>query len=207
MAVNFNDNIRILAPKPNDVRYLNPDNQPYLDAGEVNSTIPVSQRYEGLTVLIGSDEYWYSGGVGNSDLVLKISSSSGGTITLQNVGVGEDIFVTGSSGQLRSIAGSGNTTVFTSGDTIVVSSVGGSGSSNVRDVEFAGSGFTANSSTDFVGVSGISATTGITIFLPSSPALGQVITFSDLEGVADTSNLTKASKIRGFFLYLYLNVL
>lgn len=85
MAISFNDNIRISAPKPLDAKYLNTSNLPYTNVAEVNSTILESERYIGLTVNINNVEYWYDTGVTNGDLVIKASTSdsyvSGGTLS------------------------------------------------------------------------------------------------------------------------------
>lgn len=88
MAVAFNDNIKILAPKPLDQRYLNISNVPYISILEVNSTILVSERYIGLTVNILNIEYWYETGTGDGDLVVKLTPDiyvSGGTLNGSNL--------------------------------------------------------------------------------------------------------------------------
>lgn len=77
MAISFNDNIKISAPKPIDAKYLNSSNLPYANVAEVNSTILEAERYLGLTVNINNVEYWYKDGVGDGDLILKSSSSDG----------------------------------------------------------------------------------------------------------------------------------
>jgi len=126
MAIQLNDNIKVNAGKPVDVKYLNSSNATYTGTTEVISIIPVPERYIGLTVNVNNDEYWFSTGVTDGDLVIKNSASASTISNVQNVGVGEGIF----SGitqtgviNLRSIIGSGSTTVTTSGDTIVVNSI------------------------------------------------------------------------------------
>ena len=79
MAISFNDNIKILAPKPLDQRYLNSDNIPYSATTEVNSTILVSERYIGLIVNINNVEYWYETGTADLDLVIKTAPPSADT--------------------------------------------------------------------------------------------------------------------------------
>lgn len=100
MSIQINDNILISAGKPVDVKYLNAENQPYISVSEVNTQIPISLRYLGLTVNIDNVEYWYKDGLTDTDLIEKkyntqISLSdyvTGGT----NMG-----FYSGPSGVLR----------------------------------------------------------------------------------------------------------
>lgn len=68
MAINLNDNIRVLAPKPTDARYLN-NMTPYTDETQVYNSIPIAQRYRGLTVNIGGREYWFKDNI--NTLVIK----------------------------------------------------------------------------------------------------------------------------------------
>lgn len=77
MAINLSDNIKVSAPKPTDGRYLN-ITSPYNNTSEVNSTIPIGERYIGLTVNILGDEYWYRLGITDSDLVLKQTGGGSG---------------------------------------------------------------------------------------------------------------------------------
>jgi len=80
MAIVYNDNLGIKTNKPVDDRYLY-ISRPWVSIAEVNSTIPESYRYSGLTVNIQGNEYWYKNGLGNLDLIEKTSGSiSGGTI-------------------------------------------------------------------------------------------------------------------------------
>ena len=74
MAITVNDNFKVNAGKPVDVKYLNSSNQPYLNEAEVLSEIPVSERSLGLTVNIQSVEYWFKDDV--NTLVIKSSDSS-----------------------------------------------------------------------------------------------------------------------------------
>lgn len=77
MSILLNDNLKIAASKPVDSRY-----GPYLTLDSAKAAIKEYQRYEGLTVGIietGSVvEYWFRGGILNSNLVLKTADASGG---------------------------------------------------------------------------------------------------------------------------------
>jgi len=77
MSIILNDNIRNDSPKILDNRYSKNGVTPYIDVADANATIPLTYRALGLTVLIGSDEYWYQNGVTDIDLVIK---SGGGSI-------------------------------------------------------------------------------------------------------------------------------
>jgi len=74
--LSFFDNIKITTGKPLDSRYLNLESRPYSGTSEVNATIPIQQRYIGLTTNINNAEYWYATGVTNSDLIVKSASLS-----------------------------------------------------------------------------------------------------------------------------------
>ncbi len=67
MAINLSDNIKVSAPKPIDSRYLNVTGGTYPSACVVCTSIPVGERYLGLTVLINSGacniEYWFKDNV------------------------------------------------------------------------------------------------------------------------------------------------
>lgn len=73
MAIALSDNIQVNNSKHVDNRY-----GPYSSVSNANSSIPVLARVEGLTVGIdsgnGIQEYWYKGGVSDSNLVVKDSS-------------------------------------------------------------------------------------------------------------------------------------
>ena len=77
MAISFNDNIKVFAPKPIDAKYLNTSNIPYSAITEVNTTILTSERYIGLTTNINNVEYWYKTGTTNSDLIEKTATADG----------------------------------------------------------------------------------------------------------------------------------
>lgn len=81
MAITFNDNIKVYAPKPSDARYYNNANKPYESIEQVISELPESILYSGLTVNVLGDEYWLKDGV---NWELK-GNSSGGTMTGQQI--------------------------------------------------------------------------------------------------------------------------
>ena len=70
MASNKNDNIRLLAPKPIDERYLHPSNRPWNSVSEALSGI--TYRHQGLMVNISGTIYWFRNGVLDIDLVIFI---------------------------------------------------------------------------------------------------------------------------------------
>lgn len=86
----LNKNIRLLNPYANlDERYGT-----YPNTQVANNSIPISVRKPGLTVGIEENEtvveYWYNGGINNSNLVLKVNTSenqgpAGGSQNLQQV--------------------------------------------------------------------------------------------------------------------------
>lgn len=71
----LNDNIRINAGKPVDVKYLSTGNTAYISINAVNTAITVPERHIGLTVNISNVEYWYKTGLTNTSLVLKQSGA------------------------------------------------------------------------------------------------------------------------------------
>jgi hypothetical protein len=75
MSTPQNDAFDCRAPKPLDKRYLKNEIIPWVSTAEVNAGIVSAYRYQGLTVLIGSVEYWYIGGTTNSHLVPKATGS------------------------------------------------------------------------------------------------------------------------------------
>jgi hypothetical protein len=76
MPITLNDNLKILAPKSSDNRYLKNGVVPYESVTEANTLI--LYKHAGLTVLIddggGPAEYWYVGGT----FVPKSGASGGG---------------------------------------------------------------------------------------------------------------------------------
>jgi hypothetical protein len=73
MAINLNDNVYINAGKPSEAKSLNSSNLPYANVAAALASIPVSVRYQTLTVAIGFPpvEYWFANGVSDVDLVIK----------------------------------------------------------------------------------------------------------------------------------------
>lgn len=75
MSTPQNDAFDCRSPKPLDKRYLKNEIIPYTSVAEVNTAIVSAYRYQGLTVLIGSIEYWYIGGITDGHLVPKIAGN------------------------------------------------------------------------------------------------------------------------------------
>lgn len=71
MGIILNDGFRVNAPKPVDVRYLKNETTAWTSVSEVNTAIPTAYRHPGLTVLVGTSEYWYVGGIADVNLVKK----------------------------------------------------------------------------------------------------------------------------------------
>ena len=63
--------VRTLTAAPVVSIYLNNAGNPYTDIAEVNSEILFAVRYDGMTVNIQGVEYWYTAGLGDTDLVVK----------------------------------------------------------------------------------------------------------------------------------------
>lgn len=82
MSTPQNDAFDVRAPKPIDKRYLKNEITPYATTTEVNAAINIAYRYQGLTVLIGSIEYWYMGGVTDGHLVPKDGGNASITLNL-----------------------------------------------------------------------------------------------------------------------------
>lgn len=79
MAIQLSDNLKINVGAPIDSKYLNDFNAPYANVLEVNTTIPIAQRYVGLTVNILNSEYWYGNGVADGDLIIKGTGGGSGS--------------------------------------------------------------------------------------------------------------------------------
>jgi hypothetical protein len=71
MAITIQDTFHVNAPKSADSRYLKNGNTPYSSVADANATILSFYRHVGLTVLIGTQEYWYKTGTANGNLILK----------------------------------------------------------------------------------------------------------------------------------------
>lgn len=85
MAIILNDNLKINAGKPVDIKYLASTNQPYESTSAVLSAIPQALRYVGLTVNVNNIEYWFYNGVADGNLVIKDSGvASTGLTTAVN---------------------------------------------------------------------------------------------------------------------------
>jgi len=80
MPFNIPFGIGRVNPVPLQKDYYNTSDTVYTDIAQVNSQIPQVLRYVGLTVNIGTDEYWYKNGVTNGDLILKQSGGGGGSV-------------------------------------------------------------------------------------------------------------------------------
>ena len=68
MAIPLQDAIKTEAPKASDPRYDN-DGLTWASIAEVNATIPLAERYEGLLVRINGVTHIYEGGIADNDLV------------------------------------------------------------------------------------------------------------------------------------------
>lgn len=104
MAIVYNDNIQLNAPKSLDNRYLSSGLTPYANTAAVNSAILSAYRYRGLTVLINNVEYWYRDGVTNGDLIVKTSgvaaANNGLSVSGSTVVLGQDVGQVGNPGEL-----------------------------------------------------------------------------------------------------------
>jgi len=98
MAIVFNDNIQPNAPKSLDSRYSiyeSGQTRAYNNTLEVLNKLDLAVRHKGLTVLVGSDEYWFKEGILDSNLVIKtnnIDSSSFVKLTTNQTIAGEKTF-------------------------------------------------------------------------------------------------------------------
>jgi hypothetical protein len=82
MAITFNDNAQINAPKPIDAKYMKFSAgvaQPYASVAEANATILSVYRFQYLTVLVlmngDAVEHWYQGGTADVNLLPKSKES------------------------------------------------------------------------------------------------------------------------------------
>ncbi len=80
MAIEQADNVQTGAPKPTDSRYYN-NLSPWADVTAANAGVTAGVRYTGLTVNIVGTEYWYCGGIGDSNLCEK-TTGGGGTLNM-----------------------------------------------------------------------------------------------------------------------------
>ena len=71
MSIKLSDSIRVGQQKPVEDKYFN-GLVPYTSTTQVNTLLPKAIRHIGLTVNINGEEYWYKGGIEDTNLVLKI---------------------------------------------------------------------------------------------------------------------------------------
>lgn len=76
MPKSQNDNFKIEKGAHIDDRYLNASNTVYADTAAVLAAIPLSRRYDGLTVKTALGEYWFDGGIQAIDLKPKTGGAS-----------------------------------------------------------------------------------------------------------------------------------
>lgn len=178
--------IKVLNPTPADAKYLN-NGVPYANVTEANTEITAGLRHTGLTVNIDGVEYWYASGTTDGDLVIKGTGGLpvSGLTAIENVGSGSGEIVSGISGntgQFRTIVGSGDTTVSTVGDEVIIYS-----ESNQNQL------FVTTGSNESISASTINATyvasgtTGYT--LSSAPITNTKLTFIDGLGSALSNNI------------------
>jgi len=91
MSIILNDNLQSESGKSLDNKYLKDGVTPYADINEVNTTIPLTYRSKGLTVLIGNQEYWYKDGVADNNLVPKSPSDFCSINLHKDVSIGNDV--------------------------------------------------------------------------------------------------------------------
>lgn len=84
MAVTYNDNVDLEAPKSLDKRYQKFSGGagvPFASLNEANTANVLAVRHIGLTVLIDiggtPTEYWYIGGIADGNLVVKATGEGG----------------------------------------------------------------------------------------------------------------------------------
>jgi parallel beta-helix repeat protein len=85
MAITFNDNGQVNAPKSFDNKYLKNGVTPYADVADANSTINSAYRSKGLTVLIGNKEYWYRDGILDANLIVKSITSASAPLVIDSL--------------------------------------------------------------------------------------------------------------------------
>jgi hypothetical protein len=197
MAIILNDNLKINVGKPIDSKYLN-GLVPYVNQTEVFTKIPIGERYIGQTINIGNAEYWFKSGLTNSDLELKTAGTSiSGVTSISNIGGGTGNVastVSGDTAEFRTIIGSGDTTVTTVGDNVIIYS---EGSAKEFNVTTATSVSISASTTNAIFIA--SGTTGYT--LSSSPTIATELTFVDGLGTGLSSSINidgNGKTINGF---------
>lgn len=87
MALTINDTIQNNSGKPIDAKYgifASGSFRPYTSTTEANTTVNSAYRSIGLTVLVGTQEYWYRDGVADGNLIVKTPGS--GTVSSISTG-------------------------------------------------------------------------------------------------------------------------
>lgn len=116
---------------------------------------------------------------------------SGVTFTGENIGtlgVGVYSGLDNTVFQYRKIIGSGDTSVYQEGDNVVVYTSSLSGVTTLQVVDVTGNTYNANILDEYIGVSGVSATTDV--YLYNLPKKGQRAIVSDISGNAGTYPIT-----------------
>ena len=88
MSIDINSGFMVYATSPIDVRYSN-NGIPYSSTSSVCSSILLTSRHQGLTVLVGTSsaqEYWWQNGTLDSQLILKQNSSISATGSVGSAG-------------------------------------------------------------------------------------------------------------------------
>jgi len=100
MGIAISNNFTLSSPKNIDDRagkFISGVWRPYVDLTEANSSISSFYRYNGLTVCVGTpsayQEYWYYGGVGDEDLVIKSPTLKWTTKTASSTLLESEIFI------------------------------------------------------------------------------------------------------------------
>lgn len=70
MSLQLPYSIKVLNPIALDY-YYSDEGTPYASVAAANTACPSAIRYIGLTVIVGTVEYWYQGGITDPDLVVK----------------------------------------------------------------------------------------------------------------------------------------
>jgi len=78
MSLELPFGIRVKNQKPADAKYFNTSGTPYTSTAQVLSQVPTGERHIGLLFNVNGIEYWFDGGILDTDLKLKSSSGGGG---------------------------------------------------------------------------------------------------------------------------------
>lgn len=115
--------VKVVNPYPTDGYYYNIARTTYINTAQVLSQVGVGVRYIGQTFNVSGVEYWFNPTTANGDLVVKIPSGSGGTVTSVNASVPSIFSITG-----NPITTSGTLAMTYSGTALPVAN-GGTGTS------------------------------------------------------------------------------